>query len=55
VVVPFLYEAFGWRGAFVATGASGFAWLMAWLLLYRMPQDHPRVSPAELQHIQFKQ
>jgi len=28
---------------------------MAWLLLYRMPQDHPRVSPAELQHIQFKQ
>jgi len=27
---------------------------MAWLLLYRMPQDHPRVSPAELQHIQFK-
>ena len=52
MVVPFLYEAFGWRGAFVATGASGFAWLMAWLLLYRMPQDHPRVSPAELKHIQ---
>jgi ACS family hexuronate transporter-like MFS transporter len=52
LVVPFLCDAFGWRGAFVATGASVFVWLTAWLLLYRPPKDHPRVSPAELKHIQ---
>jgi MFS transporter, ACS family, hexuronate transporter len=48
VVVPFLYFTFGWRGAFVATGCTGFVWLVFWLWLYRKPEDHPSVSKGEL-------
>ena len=51
VVVPFLYLAFGWRGAFIATGASGFVWLAFWLLLYDKPETHRRISAAELAYV----
>lgn len=47
-LVPWLAATFGWRGAFVATGALGFVWLAFWLAIYRKPEEHPRVSPAEL-------
>jgi MFS transporter, ACS family, hexuronate transporter len=30
----------------------GFLWLAAWLLFYNKPDSHPRVSSAELAHIQ---
>jgi len=52
VAVPFLYEALGWRGAFVATGALGFVWLAFWLGLYEKPEHHKRISAAELAHVQ---
>jgi len=38
----------GWRGAFLVTGIVDLTWIIAWLLIYKRPQDHPRVSPAEL-------
>ncbi len=38
----------GWPAAFYLTGALGFAWLALWLLMYDVPERHPRVSPAEL-------
>jgi ACS family hexuronate transporter-like MFS transporter len=41
----------GWQWAFVITGASGFVFLILWLALFRRPEEHPRVSPAELAHI----
>src|SRR6185312_9250533 len=47
-VVPLLYFHLGWRGAFVATGCTGFVWLAFWLWLYRKPEEHPGVSPREL-------
>ncbi len=37
-VVIGLSLAFGWRAAFVATGAAGFAWAGLWWLLYRSPE-----------------
>jgi MFS transporter, ACS family, hexuronate transporter len=52
VIVPVLVVAFTWRGAFVAAGTTGFFWLIFWLWLYRRPEEHPRVSAAELAHIQ---
>lgn len=60
VIVPALVVAFtpilgahhAWRGAFATAGATGFVWLAFWLWLYRKPEEHPRVSPAELAHIQ---
>jgi ACS family hexuronate transporter-like MFS transporter len=36
-LVAWLTLQFGWRMAFVATGAVGFLWLAAWLLLYQPP------------------
>jgi len=52
LVVPWIALTWGWRAAFIATGALGFIWLLFWLAVYRRPQEHPRVSPAELAHIQ---
>jgi len=52
ILVPFLTVTFTWRGAFVATGATGFIWLIFWIWLYRKPEDHPRVSVEELAYIQ---
>jgi ACS family hexuronate transporter-like MFS transporter len=38
----------GWRGAFLVTGVFDITWILAWLLIYKRPGQHPRVSPAEL-------
>ena len=51
LAVPWIALTWGWRWAFIATGAIGFLWLLFWLPLYRDPTSHPRVSPAELAHI----
>jgi len=51
LVVPWIALHWGWRSAFLLTGALGFVWLIFWLLLYRPPQLHPRVSKSELAYI----
>lgn len=51
LIVPWIALSWGWRWAFIVTGAIGFVWLAAWLLLYREPERHPRVTPTELAHI----
>jgi len=42
---------FGWQSAFVVTGTFGLIWLALWIPIYRKPEDHRRVSPAELAYI----
>lgn len=51
LLVPWITYTWGWYEAFVITGALGFVWLAAWLLLYRDPERHPRLRPAELAYI----
>jgi ACS family hexuronate transporter-like MFS transporter len=46
-IVSLIALTFGWRSAFIFTGALGFVWVAAWLLIYRLPQDHPRLSAEE--------
>jgi ACS family hexuronate transporter-like MFS transporter len=41
----------GWQEAFIVTGALGFVWLVFWLLFYRLPEQHPRITSRELEHI----
>jgi ACS family hexuronate transporter-like MFS transporter len=41
----------GWQAAFYVTGAVGLLWVVYWLLSYRSPAEHPRVSPSELAYI----
>jgi ACS family hexuronate transporter-like MFS transporter len=52
LVVPVITLAWGWRWAFILTGAIGFIWLIFWWVLYRSPNEHPKLSKSELQHIQ---
>lgn len=51
LIVPFIAVRWGWHMAFIVTGVLGFLWLVAWLIMYRVPERHPRVTPAELAHI----
>lgn len=51
VVVPILAINFGWQWAFILTGAVGFIWVVLWLAYYRTPDQHPKVSAAELAYI----
>lgn len=50
-VIAFLIIQFGWQAVFVVTGAVSLLWLIPWLWLYRDPERHPRLAPAELAHI----
>ncbi|HVQ38208.1 MAG TPA: MFS transporter [Pyrinomonadaceae bacterium] len=52
LVVPFIAITYGWQWAFIITGMIGFIWLAFWLVIYRRPEEHPKLSPAELAHIQ---
>jgi MFS transporter, ACS family, hexuronate transporter len=52
LLVPFLVLTFDWRMAFYITGIFGIVWLIGWWAIYRHPAEHPRVSAAELAHIQ---
>jgi len=51
LVVPWLTLRYGWRMAFIATGALGLIWILAWLALYQRPEESDLVSPAELAFI----
>lgn len=49
LIVPSLTRRFGWRGAFLSTGALGFVWLAFWLKLYRKPpaiEGEPAPQPS---------
>jgi len=52
LTVPWIATHLGWRWAFILTGAIGFIWLLFWLPVYKRPEKHPKVSQAELDHIQ---
>jgi len=56
LITPFIVREvtvrWGWRAAFIFTGALGFLWLAAWLALYRRPEDHPKLTAAEREYIQ---
>ncbi|HEV8383054.1 MAG TPA: MFS transporter [Gemmatimonadales bacterium] len=51
LLVPWIALTWGWQWAFIATGSLGFLWLIVWLVMYRSPETHPRLTPAELRHI----
>ena len=48
LLVPWLVLMFDWRVAFYVTGLFGIAWLVAWWLIYRHPDEHPHVTQDEL-------
>jgi MFS transporter, ACS family, hexuronate transporter len=51
LTVPWVAIHYGWRYAFLLTGTFSTIWLICWLVMYRPPQEHRRVSKAELAYI----
>jgi ACS family hexuronate transporter-like MFS transporter len=51
LTVPWITVRFGWQAAFIALGSLGLLWLVAWLLLYDVPQRHAGVAASELAFI----
>jgi MFS transporter, ACS family, hexuronate transporter len=50
-VVPWLTVTYGWQAAFIATGATGFIWLVFWILLYEKPEMEKKLRKEELEYI----
>lgn len=54
-VVIWMADAWGWRSAFLFTGALGLLWAVAWFWFYHLPESHPRIAAEELALIQADQ
>lgn len=52
LTVPWIASNYGWQWAFILTGAIGLLWLLFWIPMYARPEVHPRLTKAELDHIQ---
>ena len=50
-IIPWITLRFGWRAAFLTTGAFGVLWIPWWLKSYRKPSEHSTLTRAELLHI----
>ncbi|SNC66302.1 MFS transporter, ACS family, hexuronate transporter [Hymenobacter gelipurpurascens] len=51
LTVPWIAETWGWKWAFVITGALGFVWLVLWFVLYEVPAKHAKLTKAEFEYI----
>ena len=49
--VPLIIAHWGWRASFIMTGGVGIFVLFWWLAIYRSPEEHPKLSPEELDYI----
>ena len=45
------YYVYNWETAFVVTGAIGFIWVALWMLFFRLPSEHPKITAEERQYI----
>jgi ACS family hexuronate transporter-like MFS transporter len=50
-IIPWITLHYGWRAAFLATGAFSATWIFWWSINYRKPADHPALTSEELRHI----
>ena len=51
LIAGFVTTVWGWQVAFYVTGLLGFVWVAVWWVMYRSPEEHPKVSPEELAYI----
>jgi len=51
-IVAWLILNVGWRGSFVALGATSLVWVIAWVVYYRdNPDEHPSITREELSRL----
>ena len=51
LVVPIAVALWGLRSGFLLTSGLSALWLVTWLIVYRPPAEHPRVTARELAYI----
>lgn len=51
-LVVWLTLRWGWQAAFLVTGGLGFVWVILWVVIYRLPAQHPYITEEELCYIQ---
>jgi ACS family hexuronate transporter-like MFS transporter len=51
LAIPWIAMHLGWRWGFLFSGLFSTIWLVLWVSIYRRPEKHPKVSPAELKYI----
>jgi MFS transporter, ACS family, aldohexuronate transporter len=51
LVVPWIAVTIGWQFAFLFTGVLSASWMIMWWSTYRRPQEHQKVTAAELAYI----
>jgi ACS family hexuronate transporter-like MFS transporter len=50
-LVAFLILHYNWQTAFVVTGAFSLLWGVLWMIFYRSPDKHPKLSKEEYDYI----
>jgi len=50
-IIPWIAVNYGWKEAFVWTGAIGFIWLIFWLVFYQVPAKKKNLSKEEFTYI----
>jgi nitrate/nitrite transporter NarK len=53
LIIPLIVAADGtmWQFGFLTTGVFSAIWVVLWVSAYRPPEKHPKVTEAELDHI----
>jgi ACS family hexuronate transporter-like MFS transporter len=51
-MVAWLTYQYGWRSAFIATGAMGIVWLVFWWIIYAPPRQNRWLRPEEMPDVQ---
>lgn len=51
IIVPWVTLRYGWHAAFLVTGVFSTMWIVLWFFTYHEPAKHPKLSAAELRHI----
>lgn len=55
IMVPIILSMYGWKAAFLVTGALGFFWLIFWLIFYEIPSRKKGLSKKEYAYISSDQ
>jgi ACS family hexuronate transporter-like MFS transporter len=53
-LVAFITKFYGWRAAFLLTGAMGLGWLALWLIIYYPPRENRWLSKKECEELDAK-
>lgn len=51
IMVPAILGAYGWKEAFLITGALGFIWLIFWVIIYEIPSRKKALTKTEFDYI----